>query len=155
MSVFLFLVLFAFKENMVLFLGANKDISKLCIDYLTPLIFFLPVNIRVLSHTVVNGSSEMVTNISSGITTILFNTIMMKYLGVNGVSAIRMMMYIDFILIALGLGYAQGVSPVISYNYGKRSKQNLHLLLKNSFIICGVLNCFLTVSVFLPKGNLR
>lgn len=109
---------------------------------------------KILLKTLTNGSSELVTNTSSSITTILFNTIMMRYLGVNGVSAIGMMLYIDFILIALGLGYAQGVSPIIGYNYGKKDYDNLHLVIKNSFIICSILSIILTILVFLFKENL-
>lgn len=109
---------------------------------------------KILLKTLTNGSSELVTNTSSSITTILFNTIIMRYLGVNGVSAIGMMLYIDFILIALGLGYAQGVSPIIGYNYGKKDYDNLHLVIKNSFIICSILSIILTILVFLFKENL-
>lgn len=237
LSLILITILYIFKEKIVFFLGANNNVSSLCLKYLKPLIFFSPMimlqiefgyyfvangkpnlglisstiggvsniildivftkyfhlgissiavasgigytigavigilyfilnrknnlylvkpklDCKILLKTLTNGSSELVTNISLSITTILFNTIMMRYLGVNGVSAIGMMLYIDFILIALGLGYAQGVSPIIGYNYGKKDYDNLHLVIKNSFIICSILSIILTILVFLFKENL-
>ena len=52
---------------------------------------------KVLIKTLTNGCSGMVTNISSSITTILFNTIMLKYLGVNAVSAIGTIIFSVYI----------------------------------------------------------
>ena len=46
-----------------------------------------------LKETLINGSSEMVTNLSSGIITFLFNLLMMHYAGEDGVAAITIIQY--------------------------------------------------------------
>ena len=48
----------------------------------------------------------------------LYNTQLMKYAGEDGVTAYGTIMYVNFIFIAIFIGYATGVAPVISYHYG-------------------------------------
>ena len=76
---------------------------------------------KILLYSSLNGSSEMVNNFSVGITTFLFNVIMMHFAGQNGVAAISILLYLDFILIALNLGYSLGAAPLFSFNYGKKT----------------------------------
>ena len=78
-----------------------------------------------LKDTCINGSSEMVTNLSSGIITFLFNLAMMHFAGEDGVAAITIIQYSQFLLNALFMGFSQGVSPVISFNYGSRNQEQL------------------------------
>lgn len=75
-------------------------------------------DMRMLGRACFNGSSEMVTNLSAAVTTFLFNAIMMAYLGEPGVSAITIVLYAQFLLIALYLGFSMGVAPVFSFNRG-------------------------------------
>lgn len=71
-----------------------------------------------------NGASEMVTNVSTAIVTYLFNIILMKMVGENGVAAITIILYAQFLFNSLFMGFSMGVAPVISYNYGgKREKE--------------------------------
>lgn len=79
----------------------------------------------VFLHAMGNGSSEMVSNLSTSVTTFLFNIIMMRLVGHDGVAAISVLLYLDFILIAVCLGYSMGVAPLISYNYGCGNKEKL------------------------------
>lgn len=84
-----------------------------------------------------NGSSEMVTNLSGGITTLAFNFLMLKYAGTDGVAAITAILYANFLMIALFLGFSVGVAPVISYHFGAKNNKYLKKLKKYcySFII--------------------
>lgn len=91
-----------------------------------------------LVETMINGSSEMVTNLSSGIITFLFNILMMRYAGEDGVAAITIIQYSQFLLNALYMGFSQGVSPVISYNYGSRNASQLKQAFKTSLIFTAV-----------------
>ncbi len=81
-----------------------------------------------------NGSSEMVTNLSLAVTTYLFNTTMLRLAGEDGVAAITIILYSQFLLSALYMGYASGVAPLISYNYGRQDRAKLHRLYR--FSIC-------------------
>ena len=68
----------------------------------------------LLTESSLNGSSEMVTNLSNAIITYLFNIMMLKFLGEPGVAAITIVLYGQFLFNALYMGYSMGVAPVIS-----------------------------------------
>lgn len=98
-----------------------------------------------------NGSSEMVSNLASAITTTLFNLQMMELIGEKGVAAISAILYLQFIFVAIFFGFTSGIAPVISYNYGAENKDNIKKLFNISakivaafslsmFIIAEVLN---------------
>lgn len=82
-----------------------------------------------------NGSSEMVSNLASAVTTTLFNLQMMALIGEKGVAAISAILYLQFIFLAVFFGFVSGISPVISYNYGAGNKTNIHKTFKISMKI--------------------
>lgn len=109
------------------------------IPSLAGLIFFLvhkkglhfsrPVmNWKILGASCFNGSSEMVTNLSTAVVTFLFNIIMLRLAGEIGVAAITVVLYGQFLFNALYLGFSIGVAPVFSFNYGLRNEQRLRRL---------------------------
>ena len=79
-----------------------------------------------------NGAAEFIGNFAVSITTFLFNIEMMKYLGVDGVAAITIVFYSEFILTAVFYGYASGVAPIFSYNYGSKNIYQLKNIFKIS-----------------------
>ncbi len=87
---------------------------------------------RVLIESCINGSSEMVTNLSTAVVTYLFNMTMLKFLGETGVAAITIVLYGQFLFTAMYMGFSMGVAPVISYNYGRDNR----ILLRRIFKIC-------------------
>lgn len=97
---------------------------------------------KMLLSACFNGSSEMVTNLANGVTTFLFNLMMMKLIGEDGVAAITVALYAQFLLTAVYMGYSGGIAPVISYNYGKQDKEALHKTVKISLIFI-ILNSLL------------
>ncbi|WP_300587543.1 MATE family efflux transporter, partial [uncultured Oscillibacter sp.] len=68
-----------------------------------------------------NGSSEMVSQLATAVTTFLFNRTMMNLLGENGVAAITIIIYSQFLLNTLYIGYSMGIAPIIGFNYGNRN----------------------------------
>lgn len=102
------------------------------------------IDISVLTESCTNGFSEMVSQAATAVTTFLFNRIMMKLLGENGVAAITIIIYTQFLLSALYIGFSMGVAPVISYNYGKQDGKQL----KNVFSICMHFIVFVSIFVF-------
>ncbi len=64
---------------------------------------------------------------------------MMKLLGENGVAAITIIIYTQFLLSALYIGFSMGVAPVISYNYGKQDEKQLKMYFQ---FVCGSLSLF-------------
>lgn len=82
-----------------------------------------------------NGSSEMVSNLASAVTTTLFNLQMMNLIGEKGVAAISAILYLQFIFLAIFFGFASGIAPVVSYNYGADNRENISRLFKISIKI--------------------
>ena len=94
-------------------------------------------NGRILMQTCVNGSSELMTNLSSSVVNSLYNIQLMKFAGENGVAAYAAIMYVNFIFIAIFLGYSIGSAPIISYHYGAGNHGELKNLYKKSLQLVG------------------
>lgn len=75
---------------------------------------------EVIKESCFNGSSEMVSQLATAITTFLFNHTMMNLLGEDGVAAITIIIYSQFLLNTLYIGYSIGIAPIIGFNYGNQ-----------------------------------
>ena len=75
----------------------------------------------VIKESCFNGSSEMVGQLATAITTFLFNNTMMDLLGEDGVAAITIIIYSQFLLNTLYIGYSMGIAPIIGFNYGNKN----------------------------------
>ena len=102
-----------------------------------------------LCHTLFNGSSELVGNLASAITTILFNFVMLKYTGEEGVAAITVVLYLQYVMASMCLGYSAGISPIISYKYGAADYKQLKYLVALSLKIIAVAACIIVGGTFL------
>ena len=85
----------------------------------------------------VNGSSELLSNISASIVTMLYNSQLMRFAGVDGVSAYGIIMYASFVFAAIFIGYSIGSAPIVGYNYGADNKEELQNILKKSLVSIG------------------
>ena len=109
---------------------------------------------RVLLKTCANGASEMVTNLSMSIVNILYNFQLMKLAGEDGVAAYGVIMYVNFIFMAIFLGYSIGSAPIVSYHYGAQNHAELKNLFKKSLLlVCGA-GIILTVLAEVFSGPL-
>lgn len=100
--------------------------------------------LRPLLKTCTNGSSELMTNLSSSLVNILYNLQLMKLIGQDGVAAFGTIMYVFFIFVAIFIGYSMGCAPLIGYHYGAGNHKELKNLLTKSLILMGILGLFLT-----------
>lgn len=94
---------------------------------------------RALLKACTNGSSELMSNISTSIVSMLYNLQLMKYAGENGVAAYGVLMYVNMIFLAIFIGYSTGVVPVVAYHYGAGGHSELKGLLRKSYKIIGIL----------------
>ncbi|HEX2956467.1 MAG TPA: MATE family efflux transporter, partial [Chitinispirillaceae bacterium] len=101
--------------------------------------------IGIITESLFNGSSEMVGHLSSAVTTFLFNMLMMKLIGIDGVAAITIIIYSQYLLTCLYMGFSMGVAPVFSFNYGKQDS----IQMKRLFKICVTFLLTVSVLVFL------
>lgn len=101
-------------------------------------------NFNVILKTCTNGSSEMMTNLSSSVVNILYNYQLMKLAGENGISAYGVIMYVNFIFAALFIGYSIGIAPIIGYHYGAQNHLELQNLFRKSLILITIFSILLT-----------
>ena len=86
-------------------------------------------NGRILLKAFTNGSSEMVTNLSLSIVGVLYNFQLMRLAGEDGVAAYGIIMYVNFIFMAIFFGYSIGTGPIVAYQYGAGNHLSLiHIL---------------------------
>ena len=90
---------------------------------------------RILLHSCSNGSSEMMTNVSQSLITFLYNLQMMKFAGEDGVAAITVILYLNFVFMAVFIGFSMGTAPIISYHYGAGNHSELKNLFSKSWKI--------------------
>lgn len=95
-------------------------------------------NGRALAQTYLNGSSELMSNISMSIVSMLYNAQLLKYAGEDGIAAYGVLMYVSFIFQAIFIGYSVGTAPVIGYHYGADNPKELKGLLRKSLVLIGV-----------------
>lgn len=104
------------------------------------------VDFKALGKACVNGSSELVSNISMSLVAMLYNYQLMAILGADGVAAYGVIEYLMWIFISLFMGFSVGVSPLIAYQYGAKNTVELSSLFKKSLAIVGVLGIVLTAA---------
>ena len=63
-----------------------------------------------------NGSSELMSNVSSSIVGMVYNLQLMKYIGEDGVATYGVLMYVQFVFVAKFIGYSIGNAPIVGYN---------------------------------------
>ena len=92
-----------------------------------------------------NGSSEMVTQLSNAVITFLFNLIMLELAGENGVAAITILLYGQFLFNAFYLGFSIGISPIVGFQYGAGNRKQLRSIYRTTFLFVLASSVALTV----------
>ncbi len=137
--------------------AAATAISQ-CVGGLLPLIYFVRPNSSLLRLTktkydggallkaCTNGASELMSNISMSIVSMLYNVQLIKYAGEDGVAAYGVLMYVNMIFLAAFIGYSVGTAPIIGYNYGAGNHDELKNLLKRSLKIIGTFSVVMVIA---------
>lgn len=103
------------------------------------------IEIKPLLKACANGMSEMLTNLSTSLVSMIYNFQLMKIAAENGVSAYGVVMYVSFIFMAFFFGYAIGVNPIVGYNYGAKNSAELKNVLKKSLLFTGIVAVCMTI----------
>lgn len=101
--------------------------------------------LRTILHSCANGSSEMVSVLAFSVITILFNRILMSIAGSDGVASLSIIWYAQGLFGGLFRGYVNGISSVVSYNFGKGDKKRLSRLFHISIRIIGITAVVITL----------
>lgn len=97
-------------------------------------------NYRVLFGSCCNGVSEMISELSVAVTSLLFNLTMMEYAGADGVAAISIILYIQTFAVSAVVGYMMGTSAIIAFNYGAGNKKNLNMMFRNGLLLSSIIS---------------
>ena len=100
----------------------------------------------VLRDACINGSSELMTNLSMSLVNILYNFQLLRLAGENGVAAYGVIMYAAFLFVAVFVGYAVGSAPIVSFHYGARNHAEVHNLYRKSLRLIAVVAVTLTLA---------
>ncbi len=100
---------------------------------------------RALLKTCVNGSSELMSNISMSVVGILYNVQLLKYAGENGVAAYGVLMYVGFVFASAFIGYSIGVAPVVGFHDGAQNHGEMKSLFRKSMVIIGAFSVSMVV----------
>ena len=124
---------------------------------IVPLVYFTRPNSSLLSltktdfdghallKTCINGSSELMSNISMSVVGILYNIQLLKYAGENGVAAYGVLMYVGFVFASAFIGYSIGVAPVVGYHDGAQNHGEMKSLFRKSIVIVGACSVSMVV----------
>ena len=124
--------------------AAFATVISQCVGGLIPFVYFaLPNNslLRLgktrfdgsaLVRTFTNGSSELMSNLSMSLVSMLYNLQLLRYAGEDGVAAYGVIMYVNFIFLAVFIGYSIGTSPVVGFHLGAENYPELKSLLGKS-----------------------
>ena len=141
--------------------AAMATVAGYLVGGLIPLVYFLlpnqsPLRLvrtslwpRMLLKSCANGSSELMTNISASLITVLYNRTLMDLAGEAGVVAYTVMMYVSFIFCATLIGFSMGVAPVFSFHLGAGNRGELKSLFRKCMTVLFCLSTVMTLSAFL------
>lgn len=140
-----------------------------CIGGILPLIYFLRPNSsllrltktglegKILLKACINGASELMSNISGSLVSMLYNFQLIRFAGENGVAAYGVLMYIQFIFVAVFIGYTIGTSPIVGYHYGAGNHGELKSMLRKSLKLmgmAGIVMMILAQALAAPLANI-
>ena len=101
-----------------------------------------------------NGASEFVNEISVGITTLIFNYVMIKNLGVEGIAAFSVINYLLLIGIMISFGISDSLQPIISKNFGAKENKRIKEFLKLAFITVGLVGFIMIFLIIFTPNSL-
>lgn len=146
--------------------AALATVASSFVGGVVPLIYFLlpnktPLRLtraklegRVLAQTCSNGSSEMMSNLSTSFVSMLYNFQLLRLIGEDGVAAFGVIMYVNFIFIGVFMGYSIGAGPIVSFHYGAGNQGELQSLLRKSLLLMLAGCAGLTAAAVLLAGPL-
>ena len=94
-----------------------------------------PLDGRALWKACTNGSSELMSNISMSIVSMLYNAQLIQYAGEDGIAAYGVLMYVNLVFLSIFIGYSTGIAPVVGFHFGADNQGELHSLYRKSLVL--------------------
>ena len=104
------------------------------------------LDVKALLRTAANGSSELMSNLSMSLVSMLYNLQLMAHAGEDGIAAYGVIMYVNFIFIAVFIGLSIGAAPIIGFNHGAENHGELRNVLKKCLTLLAAFSVALTLT---------
>lgn len=88
-----------------------------------------------LLRTCTNGASELMSNLSMSLVGMLYNLQLIRYAGEDGIAAYGVIMYVNFVFMAIFIGFVISTAPLIGFNYGADNREELKNIFRKSLAI--------------------
>ena len=105
---------------------------------------FRGLSIKEAFHSMINGTSEFVNQLAIAITTVVFNRSALLFAGEDGVAAVSIIMYLQFLCIGIYFGFSMGLSTPLGYAYGDRNFSVCRVLEKYAYRFFAIHRSFST-----------
>ncbi|HIQ80613.1 MAG TPA: MATE family efflux transporter [Candidatus Scatavimonas merdigallinarum] len=103
---------------------------------------------RLFVGVLSSGVPSLVTEVSSGVVMIVFNSIILHLEGNVGVAAYGIIANLSLVVIAIYTGIAQGIQPVISRNYGMKNFGGVHAIMRYALVTMLIFSAVIYMVVF-------
>ena len=101
---------------------------------------------NALVRTCTNGSSELMSNLSMSLVSMLYNLQLIRIAGEDGIAAYGVIMYVNFIFMAVFIGFSIGTAPIIGFNHGADNRRELKNVFRKSILLLGLFAAVMTAS---------
>lgn len=99
------------------------------------------------------GFPDSITELSAGIIILLFNQVILRFIGETGLISYSVISYVNNLVLMTMLGISQGMQPLVSFYLGKKDKISIRKLFKMSFITVAIASSIaFVVSIFFSKS---
>lgn len=105
-------------------------------------------SVKICVQSILNGSSEFIGEMSTGIAMFAYNFVIMRKIGADGVTAFTIVGYVAYAFSMVIVGFGQGTSPLISFAYGAKEKiLAAHIRRRtNRYVCCAGIVVFLLMA---------
>ncbi len=110
------------------------------------------IRISCILRIMNNGFPSFILEFAVAVVSISFNNVLMDYLGEIGVSAFSIIAYIFYIFRMIFSGLAQGIQPIVSYNFGAKKWVRVKATLIQGHKIAFITALIIILGVYL-KGE--
>ncbi len=95
---------------------------------------------KALLRASANGSSELMSNLSMNLVSMLYNYQLIRWAGEDGIAAYGVIMYVNFIFISVFIGMAIGTAPIFGYHHGAQNHGELKSMFRKSLVVFAILS---------------
>ena len=103
---------------------------------------------EINKEMILNGSSEFIGEMASAISMFMFNYVLMKYVGAEGVAAFTILGFVVYGYSMICIGFGQGISPLVSRCWGAKEKEMAFALRKTTNKMLFMIGLIIAIAFF-------